>query len=136
MNALIKYIWVYSLTLRFLQTSYTLHQKFDTSIPRNETARHRSQFVHSCICERFIYFHNQSAFFSCIAFTDRSWEYINCKQIHECRNWEWGRAISFLGIFVSNFRGNAFAVQWIQYIKYTVLNKICSETIHVHILSF
>jgi hypothetical protein len=24
------------------------------------------------------------------------WEYINCSQIHECENWERGRAVSFL----------------------------------------
>ncbi len=29
---------------------------------------------------------------------------INRSQIHECRNWERGRAVSFLGIFVSNFQ--------------------------------
>ncbi len=28
---------------------------------------------------------------------DRSWEYINCLQIHECGNWERGRAVAFLG---------------------------------------
>ncbi len=34
---------------------------------------------------------------------DRSWEYINCSQIHECRNWEWGRAVSFLAVHKSDF---------------------------------
>jgi hypothetical protein len=28
----------------------------------------------------------------------------NCSQMHECRNWEQGRTVSFLGIYVSNFR--------------------------------
>ncbi len=37
----------------------------------------------------------------------RSWEHINRSQIHECRNWEQGRAVSFLGLFVSNFRCSA-----------------------------
>jgi hypothetical protein len=32
-------------------------------------------------------------------------------QIHEFRNWERGRAVSFLGIFVSNFRFSVFAVR-------------------------
>ncbi len=32
------------------------------------------------------------------------WEYINCSQIHECRNWERDCAVSFQGIVVSNFR--------------------------------
>jgi hypothetical protein len=31
------------------------------------------------------------------------WEYINRSQTHECGNWDCGRAIPFLGIFVSNF---------------------------------
>jgi hypothetical protein len=31
-----------------------LCRKFDTYIPRNETAQPRSQFLHSCICEHFI----------------------------------------------------------------------------------
>jgi hypothetical protein len=43
-------------------------------------------------------------------FADRSWEFINRSQIHGCRNWGRGRAVSFLGIFVSNFRYRAFAV--------------------------
>ncbi len=35
--------------------------------------------------------------FCCIPFADRSWEYINHSHIHECRIWERGRAVSFLG---------------------------------------
>ncbi len=31
-------------------------------IPRNETARPRSQFLHSCICERFLYCQDRSAY--------------------------------------------------------------------------
>ncbi len=34
----------------------------------------------------------------------RGWKYINCSQIHECRNWERGRAVSFLGINQLDFR--------------------------------
>ncbi len=30
-------------------------------------------------------------------------------QTHECGNWDWSRAISFLGIFVANFRYCVFA---------------------------
>ncbi len=41
---------------------------------------------------------------------DRSWYCINRSQIHEVRNWERGRAVLSLGIFVSNFRYSAFAV--------------------------
>ncbi len=35
---------------------------------------------------------------------DQSREYLNRSQIHECRNWWRGRAVSFLGVYVSNFR--------------------------------
>ncbi len=37
-------------------------------------------------------------------------ENINSLQMHECRNWERGRTVSFLGIFVSNFGYSVFAV--------------------------
>jgi hypothetical protein len=45
---------------------------------------------------RFIYSHDRSDYFVV-------WEYINRSQIHECRNWVRGHAVSFPGIFVSNF---------------------------------
>ncbi len=35
---------------------------------------------------------------------------VNCLQIHECRNWERDHAVSFLGIFVSNFWDSTFVV--------------------------
>jgi hypothetical protein len=40
----------------------TLYRKSDLCFPINETARHRSQFVHSCICEEFINFQVRSAY--------------------------------------------------------------------------
>jgi hypothetical protein len=36
-------------------TANTLYRKFETNISRNETVRPSSQFIHSCICEKFIY---------------------------------------------------------------------------------
>ncbi len=41
---------------------------------------------------------------------DQSWKYIIRSQTYECRNWDWGPDIPFLGIFVSNFRHFVFAV--------------------------
>ncbi len=35
---------------------------------------------------------------------DRSWEYINRSQTHECANWGWGRAIPRKGIYKRNCR--------------------------------
>jgi hypothetical protein len=63
-------------------------------------------YIHldSCVCERFIYSHDVLPISAAGKYVDRSWEYINRSQTHECRNWDWGRAIPFLGIVVSNFR--------------------------------
>ncbi len=49
-----------------------------------------SQFPHSCICERFIYSQDRSAYIA-----GRSWEYVNRSHIYECRNWVW-RLRSFI----------------------------------------
>jgi hypothetical protein len=50
--------------------------------------RPHSQFLHSCICERFTYSQDRSAYLTAAKKADRSWEYINCSQIHQCGNWE------------------------------------------------
>ncbi len=39
--------------------------------------------------------------------------YINRSQVHECRNKERGRAVSVLGIYVSNFRYNAIVALFV-----------------------
>ncbi len=54
-----------------------------------------------------LYSHNRSTYFAAgrptVGIFNRSHK-------HEFGNWEWGRAVSFLGIFVSNFRYSVFAV--------------------------
>ncbi len=35
---------------------------------------------------------------------DRSWKFINCSQTHECGNWNWVRAIPYLGAHKWGFR--------------------------------
>jgi hypothetical protein len=65
---------------------YALQTRSNLCVSRNETAQPRSHFPYSRIC-------------------DRSWENINGSQIHE---WERGREVSFLGIFVSTFRYSVF----------------------------
>ncbi len=70
-------------------------------------AQPQSLFPHSCVsvCERFIYSQDRSTYFLQQNRQHRqSREYINCSQTHECGNWDWERAISFLEIFASNFR--------------------------------
>ncbi len=52
-----------------------------------------SQFLHSYICERFIHFPDRSAYPAAEKYVDRSWEYINRSQKHECGSWDGGCAI-------------------------------------------
>jgi hypothetical protein len=47
-----------------------------------------SQFLHSSSCDRFIYFQDWSFYFDAAKYVDRSCEYINHSQTHECRNWD------------------------------------------------
>ncbi len=61
-----------------------LYRKSDLFIPRNETARPISQ----CFCEGLIYSQDRSAYLAAAKNADRSWENINCSQIHQCGNWE------------------------------------------------
>jgi hypothetical protein len=69
-----------------------------------------SQFLHSCICDRFIYSQDQSAYLATAKYLDRSCEYINSSEPHECRNWDRGRAIPFLGIHTVN---GIFVAVWL-----------------------
>ncbi len=39
-----------------------------------------------------------------ILYEDRSWDYINWSQTHECGNWGWGRSIPRKGIHKWDFR--------------------------------
>ncbi len=45
-------------------TANTVYQKFESNIPRNETVQPHSQFLHTCICEQFIFFHDWSTYFA------------------------------------------------------------------------
>ncbi len=40
-------------------------------------------------------------------YVDQSWKHINRSQTHECGNWDWGRAIPFLGMHKWVFRCSA-----------------------------
>ncbi len=53
--------------------------------------------------KRFIDFQDRSAFSAAGKYVDRSWEYINRSQTHECENLDWGRAIPREGIHKSDF---------------------------------
>ncbi len=60
-------------------------------------ARPQSQFPHSCVCERFTRIVPGSVhIFPAAEQPDRSWEYINRLQTHECGNLDCGGTIPFL----------------------------------------
>ncbi len=91
----------------------TQYRKFETNIPRNETARPHSQFPHS-FCELLCILTRSVPFFCCIVFADRSCEYINRSQIRECGTeatlfhfWEyWAR---FMNVEIGN---EAAQIHW------------------------
>jgi hypothetical protein len=60
------------------------NETYKLKLCRNETVQPRSQLLHSCICEQFIYSQDQSAYLA----ADQSWEYTNSSQINEFGNWE------------------------------------------------
>jgi hypothetical protein len=83
-------------------TAKKQYRKFETDIPRKGIARPKSQFPHSCICERFLFSHDQSAYSA----AGNMWTgntYINHSQTLECGNWDWDRAVSRKGIHKWDF---------------------------------
>ncbi len=72
--------------------------KFEANIPRKGISGPQSQFSDSCVCERII-IPRWSCRFCWRKYVDRSWEYVNRSQTHECRNWGWGRAIPRKGTY-------------------------------------
>ncbi len=83
--------------LAFSNEPYTQQRRSDLCNSRKETARPRSKFRRSGICERLIYFHDRSIYFAGANQVQRCWDYINRSQIHKFGNWERGIAASFLG---------------------------------------
>ncbi len=61
------------------------------------------QFPHSCVYNRFFIPTIGSAYSAAGKHVDRSCEYINRSQTHECGIWDWGRAVPFLGIHKWDF---------------------------------
>ncbi len=57
------YLNIYTITALFSpRTAKTKCRKFETNIPRKGISGPQSQFPHSCVCGRIIYFHDGSAF--------------------------------------------------------------------------
>jgi hypothetical protein len=48
----------------YTYTAKSQYRKFETNVPRKGIARPQSQFPHSCLCERFLYSHDWSAYYA------------------------------------------------------------------------
>ncbi len=84
-------------------TAKTQYRKFETNIHRKRIAWPQSQFPHSCVCKRFIYSHDRSAYSAAGKYVDQSWERITHSQTHIMWKFDWGRAIPCLGIYKWEF---------------------------------
>ncbi len=75
-------------------------RKFETIISKkgNNFAASVPISEFRCLWAIYIYSHNRSAYSAAGKYVDRSWEYKNRTQTHECGNWDWGFAIPFLEI--------------------------------------
>ncbi len=81
----------------FPSTAKTQYRKFETNIPSKGTVRLQSQFLHSCFCERFKYSSDSDS-----AAGKKGGPNVGLNRSLtniECENWDWGRAIPFLGIY-------------------------------------
>ncbi len=104
-----------------LPFSLSFHLSFSSSLPlpfsaktqcenskkifqEKEFRSHRFRFPDSCVCERFIYSHDRSAYSAAGKYVERSWEYIYKSPTHECGNWDWGRASPRKGVRKWDFR--------------------------------
>jgi hypothetical protein len=103
---------------------------------QNRTIMFFLRDLHSYICERFIYFQVQSAFSATGKYVDRSWEYINRSQSHECGNWDWGRAIPRKGINTWDFPCNVKCYQGLLVCKCGLWVQGCArrESLDTHFL--
>jgi hypothetical protein len=65
--------------------------------------RHNTENLNQIFPEKELRGHNRSAYSAAGKYVNRSWEYINRSQTHECGNWDLGRAIPFLEIHKWDF---------------------------------
>jgi hypothetical protein len=90
----------------------TLQRKNDENLKqiflRKGISGPQPQFPHSCVCERIIYSPRWACLFCWRKYVDRSWEYLNRSQTHECGNRSWGRAIPRKGIYKRNCRCSVY----------------------------
>ncbi len=120
----------------YSQTAKTQYRKLETNIPRKGTARLQSHsYIPVSVSDMYIpliglpillqenrnswiergniiiYIAHRNMNVEIGTEAAQSGEYINHSQRHECRNWEWGRAVPLLGTHKSKFLCNACTFQ-------------------------
>ncbi len=86
--------------MRKFKSMTALQRKSHLCIPFLGIARPQPQFQHSCVCELFI---GIGLHISSAEMADRSWEYINRSQTHECGNWDCHPLFLFWEYLFRNF---------------------------------
>jgi hypothetical protein len=102
---------------------------FYLCIPRKRTARPQSHIphfhIHASVSDLYIPMIGPPIFLNQNMQADLGdihTVHINHTQKHECWNCDCGRAVPFLGIFVSNFRYSIFAVcNWVEIVRVYIL---------------
>jgi hypothetical protein len=85
--------------------------------------------VSTFMCLWAIYIFPQSIFlFCCRKYVDRSWEYVNRSQTHECGNLYWGRAIPRKGIHKWDFPRSAYH-RVLHRVLALLANLLCEQSI-------
>ncbi len=74
--------------------------------------------ISTFMCQCVIYIFPQSVCLFCWRkYVDRSWDYTNRSQKHECGNWGWGRDIPKKWIHKWDFRCSAAKIHWCRVCK-------------------
>jgi hypothetical protein len=94
-----------------------------------------------CICERFIYFQDQSVYFAAAHICGPIMGIYKSLTTHECGNWDWGRAIPRKGIHKWDFHCSVmhsrrysikmFTVTYlrVRLVQFRVPNNLCSRVL-------
>ncbi len=101
-------------------TAKNQYRKFKTHIPRKGTEQPQSQFPHSCVCERFIYSHDRSAYSAAgNMWTDPGNIWITYIGLRLCNSQKrktymgfWLQCMAFVSLRVLSYGETVFFMSW------------------------
>ena len=117
--------------IRYWIVLNAMQQKSHLCIPFMGTVWPQSQFPHSCVCERFIYFLDRSAYSAAGKYVDRSWEYTVYISLIDTWMWnrgDWGRTIPFLEIHKWDFHCSVYVRPYLTWLSYVQIWRFISLT--------